>query len=286
MTREKVATLRQFAEGVVLGRSMVEKLAPAPKDLLDEGAAPRELPMVPGRPEGLEIVDVRRARSTPSIEGMRDPDQRARILHAMANHELQAAELYAWALLAYPDAPPDFRRELLTILGDEQRHTRMYMSRCADLGCPFGSLPVTGYFWNKAAQWTRPLHFVCAMALTFENANLDHTVDYATAAREAGDEATAAVIDKVHRDERRHVAFGWRWLKRLKPSDRGMWEAFCDHIDWPLRPSLARGRNFYPQGRLAAGIDPDFLRRLEGYEADRDRLERSRRGQGRPTDSR
>jgi IS4 transposase len=27
---------------------------------------------------------------------MRDPAQRARILHALANHELQAAELFAW----------------------------------------------------------------------------------------------------------------------------------------------------------------------------------------------
>ena len=30
---------------------------------------------------------------------MRDPAQRARILHALANHELQAIELFAWALL-------------------------------------------------------------------------------------------------------------------------------------------------------------------------------------------
>jgi len=30
--------------------------------------------------------------------------QRALILHALANHELQAIELFAWALLAFTDA--------------------------------------------------------------------------------------------------------------------------------------------------------------------------------------
>ena len=63
----------------------------------------------------------------PPIAGMRDPAQRARILHALANHELQAIELFAWALLAFPDAPLAFRRGLVAILADEQRHLALYM---------------------------------------------------------------------------------------------------------------------------------------------------------------
>ena len=58
----------------------------------------------PGRPAELAIVPGRHAR-VPPLAGMRDPAQRARILHALANHELQAIELFAWAVLAYPDAP-------------------------------------------------------------------------------------------------------------------------------------------------------------------------------------
>src|SRR2546430_2292140 len=73
----------------------------------------------PGRPTELAIVAGRQAR-VPPVAGMRDPAQRARILHALANHELQAIELFAWAVLAYPDTPVAFRRGLVAILADEQ----------------------------------------------------------------------------------------------------------------------------------------------------------------------
>ena len=97
---------------------------------------------------------------------------------------LQAAELFAWSLLAFPGAPPAFRRGLLAILLDEQRHTRMYVARLEANGARFGDFPVHGYFWQKAPAIVSPLRFLCAMSLTFENANLDHTVDYAEAAME------------------------------------------------------------------------------------------------------
>ena len=107
----------------------------------------------------------------PSVRGYHDPRQRARILHSFANHELQAVELFAWALLAFPKAPADYRSGLLEILGEEQRHTRMYIARLRKMGGELGDYPVSSYFWNKTPELTTPLRFVCAMALTFENAN-------------------------------------------------------------------------------------------------------------------
>jgi len=254
--------LRAYAASVVQTPALAAKLAPPPKDWTDDDPRLDQVPQAPARPPELAIRPRRAVRRLPSLVGMRDPRQRARILHALANHELQAAELFAWALLAYPDAPPAFRRGLLGILADEQRHTRMYIARVEALGFRFGDFPVTGYFWNKAPLLTTPLRFVCAMSLTFENANLDHTVDYAEAARAAGDTATAAVIDRVHRDEVRHVHFGWTWLGRLKAPEQTMWEAWCANIAWPLQPALARGQRFHPEGRVAAGLDPEFIRML------------------------
>ena len=198
----------------------------------------------------------------PSLAGMADKAQRPRILHALANHEFQAAELFAWTLLSFPDAPAEFRRGILAILQDEQRHTRMYIARVEAHGMRFGDEPVSGYFWNKIDTIQSPLDFICAMSLTFENANLDHTVDYAAAARRAGDEKTARVIDRVQEDEIEHVRFGWTWLEHFKNDGETAWDAYRRSLTWPLRPAKAKGRTFNREGREAAGLDEEFIERL------------------------
>jgi uncharacterized ferritin-like protein (DUF455 family) len=257
--------IRDFALQVLTAEDLDLKLAPPAfvaggTELTDDapGAAVRE--RAPGRPAELRI---RGSVKIPAIDGMGDPAQRPRILHGLANHELQAAELFAWALLAFPGAPPPFRRGLAAILVEEQRHTRMYRARLAAAGAELGDYPVHGYFWTKVETFSSPIDFICAMSLTFENANLDHTVDYAAAARRAKDEKTAAVIDQVHADEVEHVRFGWRWLQLFKGEGESAWQAYERSLTWPLRAARARGRSFDRAGREAAGLDPEFIRRIE-----------------------
>ncbi len=252
--------LRDFAHTIVTTEDLALKLAAPPAGLTDDEPGPPLRIEGPGRPPELRF---QRRIEVPSIEGMPDPAQRPRILHALANHELQAAELFAWALLAFPDAPEGFRQGLLRILADEQRHTRMYIARVEDAGARFGDYPVNGYFWSKIEAITTPLRFLCAMSLTFENANLDHTLEYEEAARRAGDAKTAAVIERVHRDEIEHVRFGWTWLQVFKNEDESAWDAYRANLTWPLRPAKARGRTFHREAREAAGLDPEIIRRLE-----------------------
>ena len=253
--------IRDYAKGILQAGTLEKKLAPPPEGLTDDDAGPAERIERPTRPPDLVIVPGPRAK-TPSIEGMPDPAQRVRILHAFANHELQAIELFAYALLAFPDTPPSFRRGLLRILGEEQLHCRLYVDRLAAFGARFGDHPVSGYFWSKARDLTTPLRFVCAMALTFESANLDHALDHVEAARAIGDEETAAIIQRVHDDELGHVKFGWHWLGRWKREDQSMLEAYAENVVWPLRPALARGPNFRAESRRAAGLDEEFVRAL------------------------
>ena len=200
---------------------------------------------------------------------MQDVSQRRRILHAFANHELQAAELFAWMLLAFPDEPPSFRRGLLSILVEEQEHCELYIERLQALGGDFGDYPVTGHFWNRMADVETPLDFVCTMGLTFESANLDFGKEYALAAREVGDLETAIAIEKVHEDEIRHVAFAWRWLQRWKPEQASSWQTFTETLKFPLAPSRARGATMDRDSRVKAGLDDEFIDELERAEAKR-----------------
>jgi len=251
---------RDYATSIVTSATLSGKLVVPPEGLeLADPRPPLRL-AAPGRPPELAIAPGRSVR-VPPLAGMRDRSQRARILHALANHELQAIELFAWALLAFPEAPLAFRRGLVAILADEQRHLALYGERLAAHGIRFGDFPVTGHFWNKLDHFTTPLEFVCAMGLTFENANLDFCGDYAAAARVAGDEATAVVLDRVHDDEIGHVHFAWVWLQKLAEGDP--WETYLAHVKPPLGPQRARGARFDREARRRAGLDDDFIGKLE-----------------------
>ncbi|MBE7447804.1 MAG: DUF455 family protein [Kofleriaceae bacterium] len=260
-------TVRDFARRVVTATELADKLAPPPPGLTVDPPGPPERLAGPGRSPAL-VIRPGREVSVPPLAGMRDPAQRARILHALANHELQAAELFAWALVAFADAPAGFRAGLLAICADEQRHCRAYAERAAALGCALGDHPVTGHFWNKLDRLATPLGFVCTMGLTFENANLDFTLEYAAAARAAGDEATAAVLEQVHADEIDHVRFAWTWLGKLAP-DAPPAAVYARVATAPLGLHRARGATFDRGARRRAGLDEAFIAALEAAVARR-----------------
>ena len=62
-----------------------------------------------------------RARKSPGPEAIRVPKRRAELLHTFLHHELQAAELMCWAILAFPETPEAFRLGLLGVARDEIR---------------------------------------------------------------------------------------------------------------------------------------------------------------------
>ncbi len=260
----------RYAHAIITAADLAGKMV-APSlgiDLSTRPQTPAVLPPTwPGRPANLQIVHGKLCK-VPPISGMRDPHQRARIIHALANHELQAIELFAWGLLQFGDAPVPFRRGLLAILADEQRHLQLYLDRLHALGHQFGDFTVTGHFWNKLDDYRTPLHFLCAMGLTFENANLDFAQEYANAATEIGDHETAAVLQRVHDEEIAHVHFAWVWLQKLSPATDA-WETYVAHLEHPLGPHRARGKTFDREARRRAGLPAEFIDQLEAVAAKR-----------------
>ena len=254
-------TLAAFARRIVESDDLAEKLAPPPRDLPDTDRDTGPPPPSPGRPEGLMIVSAKEAR-VPPLEGWGDLAQRRRILHALANHELQATELFARALVAFPDAPTEMRREILETLRDEQVHTRLYLHRLRELGAEFGDYPVSGLFWHRIIETTTIEQFLCALSLTFENANLDHAPEIAAMARKHGDEESARILDRVAKDEERHVALGARWIGATAQDGESLWESYRRHLYWPLHPGRARGTVFQRDSRLRAGLDQHFVEKL------------------------
>lgn len=254
---------------ILEGDSISEKLRPTDPQAVD-WQTPRNAIRVaaPVRSRELRMVPAKKCKVPPPC-GMSDPNQRVRILHALANHELQAVELFAWALLAFPETPAAFQRGLLGILQEEQDHCQQYIGRLEALGSHFGAFPVTGHFWKQLDPIQTPFEFLVFMGLTLENANLDFSDNYANKAEACGDHQTANVLRAVHRDEVRHVAFSWRWFQKWKPQDATDWSAFADHLHPPLSPGRAKGNPYLPEARRKAGLSDEFIEQLANTTAKR-----------------
>lgn len=221
----------------------------------------------------------------PRAHALVDPQARVVCLERFANHELQAVELFAWFLVAFPDIPAGLRRGLVRTLVDEQRHLGFYLDRIADLGGCFGDRPLTDYFWQQAPSIRNAgsggvRAFLCAMGLTFEQANLDYSAFYAGAFEAAGDAETARAIRQVHRDEIRHVRLAMTWLRRLRHPGESDIDAYLGSVPFPLSAARAKGRRFEVEARRQAGLSEEmiaFVRDARPYEDRRDeRREASR----------
>jgi uncharacterized ferritin-like protein (DUF455 family) len=251
--------LRDFATQVLFSESLEAKLLGPDGDFTDFHPGEAVRTAAPGRPANLRFS--RRGAKMP--KAVHEPRLRAIAHHIMANHELQALEVMAWVLLAFPEAPTEFRLGMAVVMRDEQRHTQMHVRRARELGLEFGDKAVNSYVWKKGIQAESLLDYIACLPLTFEGGNLDHSLEFAAMFERAGDAKSAAVMRKIHHDEIEHVAFGVKWLRLLKPAGASDWDVFRSLQKPPLRPEDAVGCPFHREPRLEAGLSPEFVDQLE-----------------------
>jgi uncharacterized ferritin-like protein (DUF455 family) len=255
--------IRDFAYRILFSDQLVQKLKLPDQPLTDDSPKPALRVVEPVRPENLQFALPKTAPSMPKEGAFIDPNKRAIAHHIMANHELQALEVMAFVLLAFPDAPTEYRRGMVGVMLDEQRHTRIHVERCKDLGIEFGDLPVNCYIWKKAQAYQSVLDYLAGLPLTFEGRNLDHSLEFEEYFLDVGDKKSAAIMRTIHNDEIEHVRFGITWFRKFKSPDDTDWDAYCNHLHWPIRPKVSKGDTFHRSPRLAAGLSEDFVDHLE-----------------------
>jgi uncharacterized ferritin-like protein (DUF455 family) len=257
-------TVERWCHEFILGRDLDAKLAPSRAPDVDdernwERDAPERRVAAPGRPSALAVI----ARGTPAPRGaaLAQPDARAKLLHTFVHHELQAAELFAWAVLAFPRTPPAFRAGLMRLCGEELAHMNLYAAHMNTLGVAWGAHPVRDWFWERVPLCASPAAFVALQGLGLEGANLEHAARFAVQFRAIGDEAGARILERVERDEIAHVAFALRWFEHFTGAklDYDAWRAT---LPPPLTPALLQGRPLNREARRRAGLSEEFLARL------------------------
>ncbi len=257
-------SVQQWARDYLLSQTLSFKLDPPALSLSMtsmSGVAPIRV-AAPGRPPELRVSEAKSKR--PSDGALRDPKKRAALLHTFLHHELQAAELMCWAVLAFPQTPFAFKRGLLAICHEEARHMRMYAAHIEALGSRVGEFPVRDWFWARVPSVSNPSEFVAVMGLGFEGGNLDHTRRFAELFRAVGDEEGARIQEVVAREEVPHVAFAAHWFRVFQ--GELSFHLWAKALPKPLSPMLMRGEPLDREARREAGFDDTFLDALEKWQ--------------------
>jgi len=252
-------TVERWAWDYIHASDLATKRSPPPAPQRWEEKAPVRRLVQAGRPHELPVVTKAKKQ-----RGLAAPEGRARALHTFWHHELQAAELMAWALLAFPDAPREFREGLLRIAEDEIRHMGIYATQIRRLGFSIGDFAVRDWFWDRVPASKDPAAFVAVMGLGLESANLEHAASFAARFREAGDEEGARAQETVGREEIAHVRFGARWFQAFRGELR--FDAWRASLPAPLTPLLMRGSPIAREARLRAGQPAHFVDELEAWQ--------------------
>jgi uncharacterized ferritin-like protein (DUF455 family) len=258
-------TVREACQRIMESGSLEVKLAPlvgpAGEALLDVPSGPAVFLERPARDAEIEMhagVEL-----LPRPGELSSPDARAQCLARFANHELMAVEFFAWALLRWPDLPAELRRGFVAVLAEEQLHCRLYLERLDALGSKLSNYRLSDYFWKHApaiaASEHGPRAFLCAMGLTFEQANLDFTLIYRDGFRSAGDEASAEVCQRIHDDEVGHVRMAANWMRDLAPAGQSEIDAYQETVPFPLAAARAKARRFDVSARRRAGLGEEFI---------------------------
>ncbi len=258
--------LVKWARAYVLSDELAYKLDPpepprVPREPSVAGFAALERPRAPGRPKELRVV----ARAKGPRGSLVEPRKRAHVLHTFVHHELQAAELMALALVAFPQTPRAFQVGLLRIFFDEIRHMQAYVARLHTLGHRVGDFPVRDWFWERLGDVPSPTAFVAAMGVGFEGGNLDHTARFSALFEAASDAESAAIVRRVGEEEIMHVRFGLTWLGRFLGKPVVRFEDLLKALPPPLTPSVMRGPSLDRPSRKRAGYTDEFLDAFDAF---------------------
>ncbi|SAL62648.1 hypothetical protein AWB67_03205 [Caballeronia terrestris] len=222
-------------------------------------SAPAGLPGRPERPPLVEPGSLKR-------RGMQTEAGRAVLLHALAHIEFNAINLALDAVWRFHSMPVNFYLDWLKVASEEAFHFSLLSARLGEFGHVYGDFPAHDGLWEMAER-TRD-DVLARMALvprTLEARGLDASPPIRKRLAQAGDHASAAILDVILRDEIGHVLIGNRWFRHLCDAvGADPHSAYARLAEQYRAPKLRGPFNF--EARRDAGFDEAELRALAGLD--------------------
>ncbi|WP_175838798.1 ferritin-like domain-containing protein [Burkholderia anthina] len=236
----KAAQVRALYDAWLAGRAAI-----SPSLDLGEPAG------LPGRPARPPLVEPRQLER----RSMRSPAGRAVLLHALAHIEFNAINLALDAVWRFRGLPEAFYADWLKVAAEEAYHFTLLSDRLVAFGHVYGDFPAHNGLWDMCER--TQVDVLARMALvprTLEARGLDASPPIRARLVQAGDDASAAILDVILRDEIGHVAIGNRWFRHL-----------CDEAGRDPVPAYRELAAQYHAPRLRGPFNFD-ARRTAGFE--------------------
>ena len=213
---------------------------------------------IPGRPAQPALVPHTelKTRKITTVAG------RIALLHALAHIEFNAINLALDLCWRFAGLPERFYREWWQVAREEAQHFQLLRDHLRSLDADYGDLPAHNALWEMAEK-TRGdlLARIALVPRTLEARGLDASPPIKAKLLSVGDEAGAAILDVILRDEIGHVAVGNHWYRQFCEDRQldpiGTYRALAEQYGAP-RPRAP----FNLPARRLAGFDEAELQAL------------------------
>ncbi len=148
-------------------------------------------------------------------KGLSFKQGQARLLHDLANIELQAMELCLRTYFEFPEAPTEFREQLREIAFGEAKHLGLALDALESLGFNWGDWPASLSLWNAVSKEDTLLDRILIVHRYLEGSGLDAGDTLLKKLAGVLEGPAHKVIRIIVEEELGHVQFGSRWYAEI-----------------------------------------------------------------------
>jgi uncharacterized ferritin-like protein (DUF455 family) len=147
--------------------------------------------------------------------GLQSAEGQARLLHDLANIELQASELGLRTLREFSYAPFEFRKELTAITIEEVSHFNLCLEGMRELGFDWGAWPVHTQLNDAVSADDSLLERIFIVHCYLEGSGLDAGEIILRKLTGVKNPVVQKIVSKIVHDELAHVSFGTKWFREI-----------------------------------------------------------------------
>ena len=195
--------------------------------------------------------------------GISSEEGQQKLLHDLANIELQAMELGLRTLIEFSWAPEEFRQQLVTIVKEEAKHLKMCLQGIEHLGGHWGKWPVHLGLWAAPHKKDSLLERVFIVHSYLEGSGLDAGDTILRRLSGFKSSVVQEVVKVIVDEEVGHVDFGSRWYKEFCQKQNVDEKIFFQRLLKKLMVRHPRKDKICTPLRKESGFDLDEIQWLE-----------------------